>query len=70
MDRINNYLEVLESIKILKEGKKGYITNFYQDIEKINEEINLGNLYMKRILDSLFLFRKNNEFLNLFFCSI
>jgi len=70
MDRINNYLEVLESIKILKEGKKGYITNFYQDIEKINEEIDLGNLYMKRILDSLFLFRKNNEFLNLFFCSI
>ena len=69
MNKVYNYQDVLDAINGIKEGNKGFITNFYPDIVKVKGWINSGDFYIIKIMDTLFLFRENQGFVNLFFCT-
>ncbi|HEY5589101.1 MAG TPA: hypothetical protein VIK86_09130, partial [Candidatus Paceibacterota bacterium] len=67
MVNVTDYREIVDAIKVLKEGKKGYITNFYIDMVKVDDWIKSGIIQMKKSNQSLFLFKKNEGFVNMFF---
>lgn len=69
MNKVINYQQVLDAVNAIKESGKGFITNFYPDIIKINRWINSGDFYYSKFEDTLFLYRNNNNFINLFYCS-
>lgn len=69
MNIVENYQQVLDAIRNVKEGRKGYITNFYPDIVKVNNWINSGIFFISIINNTLFLFRQNNGFVNLYYCT-
>jgi len=67
MNKVCSYQEISNYIKIIKEGKKGIITNFYPDFEKVTVWINSDEFYFTQKNNTLFLFRINKGFINLFF---
>jgi len=69
MDNVIDFREIADAIKVLKEGKKGYITNFYIDMEKVDEWIKSETLQIQKYNHSLFLLKKNEGFTNLYFCT-
>ena len=69
MDKVTNLTEILTAIKIVKESKKGYITNFYPEADKINVWIENGQFLKKAIGNTVFFFKEESEFLRLFYCS-
>ncbi len=69
MNKVNTYQQVLDEIRIVKNLKKGFITNFYPDVTRVSVWINSGELFTKRAKDVLFLFRERKEFYNLYYCA-
>lgn len=69
MDKVTCFQEILTAIKIVKESKKGYITNFYPEVDKINGWIENGQFLKKTIGDTVFFLKEGPEFLRLFYCS-
>ena len=67
MNKVRNYQEVLDAIKEVKEVRKGILTNFFPDVEKITRWINSGTFFISKIKDSLFLFRYQDDIVNFFF---
>lgn len=69
MTSISSLNTVLNIITQVKNLKKGYLTNFFLDTNKIELWIKLNIVFYKVIGDTAFLFRKNQEFYNLFYIS-
>ena len=69
MIRVITYQQVLDEIKIVKDQKMGFITNFYPDEAKVCEWINSGELFIRRDTHTLFLIRERKEFSNLYYCA-
>lgn len=70
MDKIYSFLEIQDSIKFVKNLKKGFITNFYPEADKIVNWIENKQLYKTTIGDSVFFLRKEIKFIYLFYCSV
>lgn len=69
MDKVTSYLEIQQLFKAIKEVNKGYITNLYAEIDKVNAWIGNGQFRIKVIGDTVFFFNDKTTFSNLFFCS-
>lgn len=69
MNKVESYKQILDDIRIIKNLKEGFLTNFYPDIEKVNKWIKYGELYSRKINNTLLLFRKREYFFNLFYCA-
>lgn len=67
MIQINSVEKIQNLIKIVKEHKKGYLTNFFLDIMKMDLWINLDLLEFEEIGETVFFCRKNKGFYNLYF---
>ena len=70
MDKISNFLEVQDSVKFIKNLKKGFITNFYTEADRIIKWIDNTQLYKVTYGDSVFFVKTEIEFNHLFFCSV
>jgi len=69
MDKITNFIEIQNAIKAVKDFRKGFITNFFPEVDKINSFITQGLLYKKTIGETTFILRENQAFCYLYFCS-
>lgn len=69
MDKVNSFPEIQDAIKTVKEWNKGFITNFYPEVDKINLWIMNGQFHKKIIGNTAFFFREKTEFNYLFYCS-
>jgi len=69
MDKPTSFLDIQNAIRIVKEYKKGFITNFYPEVDKINTWIDNGQFHIEIMGDTAFFFRENAEFSYLFYCS-
>jgi ribosomal protein S18 acetylase RimI-like enzyme len=69
MIKINFSEEILNYVSAIRGLKKGYLTNFYPDSEKLNLWISKDLLFKDTAGDTLFFFRRNNNFSNVYFCS-
>jgi ribosomal protein S18 acetylase RimI-like enzyme len=63
-----NSIEAIQTlIKMVRDRKKGYLTNLFLDIKKFDLWISLGLLEFEEIGESVFSCRKNKGFDNLYF---
>jgi len=69
MDKVNSFQEILNEIKVVKGSNKGYITNFYPEIDKINVRIGNNQFYKVIISKTVFFINEETEFKRLFYCS-
>jgi len=69
MDKPTSFLDIQNSIRIVKEYKKGFITNFYPEVDKINTWIDNGQFHLEIMGDTVFFFREKMEYSYLFYCS-
>lgn len=69
MISVKNISQLQEAILYVRSLKKGYITNFFLDLKKHSLWIEKGVLELSQIGETLFIFKKNDDFYNLFFCS-
>jgi ribosomal protein S18 acetylase RimI-like enzyme len=67
MISVNSVNTVLNVGKSVREGKKGYLTNFFLDVPKTELWIRLDLFFYEVIGETAFLFRKNQGFFNLYF---
>lgn len=69
MIKIENSDQIFEQIEIIKAKRKGYLTNFYHNKKKIALWISHKMLFYLSIGDTLFVFKENNDFFALFYCT-
>jgi ribosomal protein S18 acetylase RimI-like enzyme len=70
MERIESYNQVLEAIKIVKDQKKGFITNFFPDENRLNLWIKKNILFVDHYSGTdIFIKENSNNFFNLYFIS-
>jgi ribosomal protein S18 acetylase RimI-like enzyme len=69
MKSISSVHIVLNLIKKVKLNKKGFLTNLFLDIPKMKIWIDLKLIEYEEINETIFIFRKNQDFYNLFFIS-
>lgn len=69
MDKVTSFLEIQNSIKVVKESNKGFITNFYPEFDKINIWIENGQFHKIIIGNTVFFLKEKTEFSHLFYCS-
>ena len=67
MDKLNSFQEIQNTVSAIKEANRGFITNFFPEINKINTWIKKEELYIKVIEDTAFYFKKKAMFTHLFF---
>ena len=61
--------ELLDAIQTVKAGAPDFCTNFFPDRQKLNGWIERNELLGESRADSLFLVRRDQDFLRLFFCA-
>jgi len=69
MNDIIFYSHIQKAINNVRELKKGFLTNFYPNVEKISLWLNRGLLSMEVYRDSVYFLKQNDEFYNLYFCT-
>lgn len=69
MDKVASYSQIQESIKIIKESSKVFITNFYHEVDKVNPWILNDKLFQIFIGDTVFFLRHEKNFTYLFYFS-
>jgi ribosomal protein S18 acetylase RimI-like enzyme len=69
MVKVKDFTEILTDIKFIKEKNKGYVTNFYPEVDKVNIWITNGKLYKELIGNTMFFFNQKANFFHLFYCS-
>lgn len=69
MERVRELDELMIAVAKIRDLKKGFLTNFYLDIQKHSLWINKGVVFCERIEDTLFIVKTNRTFWNVFFCS-
>lgn len=69
MDRINSIEEIGEKISVIRNLRKGFVTNFYLDFFKHSIWIKKGDFYSFREGDTFFFIKKNTGFWNVFYNS-
>jgi ribosomal protein S18 acetylase RimI-like enzyme len=67
MEQISSIDQVYQLIATVKSQGKEYLTNFFLDIPKVEYWLRSGVLKFTEVGNSVFLFRKNNRFFNLFY---
>jgi ribosomal protein S18 acetylase RimI-like enzyme len=58
---------ILSKVKKVKDRNRGYLTNFFLDVPKVELWIKLDLVVSEEIGETVFVCRKNNGFYNLFF---
>lgn len=69
MQSVVDFQELLREIAVVRDLKKGFITNFYPDEKKHLVWIRHQVLYYEWIEEVLFLVKRNKDFCNLFYCA-
>jgi ribosomal protein S18 acetylase RimI-like enzyme len=69
MDKIYNYSDIQNSIRAIKGNNIGFITNFYPEMNKINQWIKEGVFFQEIVGNTLFLLRRMVDFNYLYYCS-
>jgi len=69
MNKLTNYNEIQNTIKLVKENSKGFITNFYSEPEKIKHWIENGQFHKMIIGNTVFFLKEEIEFSRLFYYS-
>lgn len=69
MNKLNSFLDVQNAIKLVKEKKKGFLTNFFPEVDKVNSWLSEGKFSMEIIEDTVFFFRENADFKYLYYCT-
>lgn len=67
MNNITSYNQILESIKKVKDLKKGFVTNFFPEENRLNLWIGKKIFFEEHFSNSVMFFRKNETFYNLYF---
>jgi ribosomal protein S18 acetylase RimI-like enzyme len=67
MISVSSIPTILDLIKRVKDSKKGFLTNFYLDIPKTDLWIKMNLVFYDVIGESIFLYRKNQGFINLYY---
>lgn len=70
MVRIDSVLQIQEAIKRVRDLKKGYHTNLFIDWAKLDLWIKHDLFYFLDLNDTIFFFKKNSSFYNVFYSSI
>jgi len=69
MDKLFTFNEIRQAMKVVKDFKKGFLTNFFPEVDKTNGWIEHGKLYKLEEEETVFFFRDNNEFTYLFYAT-
>jgi ribosomal protein S18 acetylase RimI-like enzyme len=69
MIKIDSLDQINLSIKRIRDLKKDFLSNFFLDTEKHNLWISLGIFYSFALDETVFFFKKNDTFYNVYFCS-
>ena len=67
MVNVESFDQLLGQIEILKTQRKGFLTNFYHDRKKVTLWVNYNILFYHTIEDTLFVFKKSDNFYSLFY---
>ena len=70
MIRIDSVQQVQEAIKRVRDFKKGYYTNFFIDFARLDLWIKHDLLYFLDLNSTIFFFKKNSSFYNVYYSSI
>jgi ribosomal protein S18 acetylase RimI-like enzyme len=70
MDKIYSFLEIQDAIKFVKNLKKGFVTNFFPEVDRVSNWIENKQFYKTTIGNSVFFIREEFGFSHLFFCSV
>lgn len=69
MELVTNFKNLQDKITLVKSYDKKIVTNFFMDEGKIDQWIEKGSFYFLEINQTLFLIKKRNDFLSLYFIS-
>jgi GNAT superfamily N-acetyltransferase len=69
MRNIHDINEIHQSIKSVRDLKKGFLTNFFPDPAKTGLWMDNGLLFTAQFQETTFFFRKETGFYHLYFCS-
>lgn len=69
MIKVKSLEQIQQAIKQIRDFKKGYLTNLFFDPEKFELWINKEILYSSIYNETILLFKKNNSFFNVYYCT-
>jgi len=69
MDRIKSVVQIQQLVAEVRAKRRGFLTNFYLDVEKHSVWIDKGVLFFLWEGDTCFLIRKKEKFWNVYFVS-